>query len=83
MPRWSDPQKEYPAVEVGDRIVVIVMEREHAGAPIRPRLVILVAREFGWDAIEEMYQGYTPNDGALWSTEKDVCQIASIAGAAP
>jgi len=78
---WSKPTEEYPSVEVGDRVAVIVMEREHATAPIRPRLVILIATESGWDSTEEMYQGYTPNDGVLWSAENDICRSAATIAA--
>jgi hypothetical protein len=75
MPKWMKPAEELPDVYAGDRVCIIVMERESAGKPIKPRLVTLEATEDGWDAIEDLYQGYTPHDGVLWSTEKDICGI--------
>lgn len=79
MARWMKPTEEMPYnLAAGDRVCVIVRERPYANARVRSRLVILVATETGWDAIEDAYAGYTPADGYLWSLERDVCQIAEV-----
>lgn len=75
MPKWTKPTEALPDVYAGDRVCIIVMEREHAGGPIKPRLVILEATEDGWDSLEDVFQGYTPHDGILWSTEQDICAV--------
>lgn len=76
MARWMRPSEEMPDVEAGDRVLIIVVERQYANARLQPRLVILEATEDGWTSLDEVYVGYTPADGVLWSLEKDVCGIA-------
>lgn len=78
MPRWMKPSEELPDVSVGDRIVIIVREREREGWPLQNRLVILEAKEDGWTSPDEFYAGYSVHDGLLWSTEKDICGIADV-----
>jgi hypothetical protein len=59
--------------------VIIVAERHHPMTipwPRKPRLVILEATETGWESPDPTYVGYGPEDGVLWSMEKDVCGIA-------
>lgn len=65
MPRWMKPDEEMPNVPVGDRIVIIVNERQHERAALSPRLVILEATETGWDSPDPVYGGYSPEDGVL------------------
>lgn len=77
MPRWMKPTEEVPdEVEVGDRVCIIVVETMPGRKKPSPRLVILEATEDGWESMDDVYAGYTPQDGVLWSTEKDICQIA-------
>lgn len=77
MARWMRPEDEMPGeCECGDRLCIIVAERESPKQRKTPRLVILIATEDGWDAVDELYQGYSPGDGVLWAWEKDVCGIA-------
>lgn len=78
MPKWTKPDEALPECEVGDRIVVIVVERVSKDGPVRPSLVILEATETGWYSLDDLYSGYGPEDGVLWSTERDICQIAEI-----
>ena len=78
MPKWTKPSEGLPECECGDRVVVILREREHARAPLKPRLIILEATEHGWNSPDELYVGYSPEDGELWSMESDVCQIANV-----
>jgi hypothetical protein len=71
------PEEEMPGdCECGDRLCIIVAERESPKHRIAPRLVILIATEQGWDSTEDVFQGYGPQDGILWAWEKDVCGIA-------
>ena len=74
------PTEEMPEVEAGDRVAIIVRERQSARGPFSLRLVILEATETGWYSADSFYAGYTPDDGELWSTEKDICAIAGIIG---
>jgi hypothetical protein len=74
-PKWMKPTEEMPDVLCGDRVCIIVMEVLPGHKRPSPRLVTLIAKEDGWDAIEDVYSGYTPYDGVLWSTEKDICGI--------
>lgn len=76
MARWMKPSEEMPSCEVGDRVLVILEERERGR--LRKRLVILEATETGWEPTDDFYTGYTPADGVLWSYERDVCQIAAV-----
>jgi len=78
MPKWMKPQEEMPDVEAGDRILVIVREREEVESPLENKLLILEATEDGWFSPDPDYAGYSVTDGILWSAEKDVCQIANI-----
>jgi hypothetical protein len=78
MPRWMKPTEELPEVNCGDRIVIIVRERPRADATLDNRLVILEATETGWYCADDTYAGYSVHDGILWTTEKDVCQIADV-----
>jgi predicted RNA-binding Zn-ribbon protein involved in translation (DUF1610 family) len=78
MARWMKPTEEMPKVEAGDRVLIIVRERLRVGSPLFNRLVTLVATEDGWEALEDAYYGYTPHDGVLWTTEKDLCQIGTV-----
>jgi hypothetical protein len=78
MARWMKPTEESPQVEVGDRIVIIVMERRYEDSPIEPHLVILERSEGGWDSCDTVFSGYNPYDGVLWAHEKDICQIARV-----
>ena len=78
MPKWTAPSEGMPDVYAGERVLVIVMERATDRDPIKPRLVTLEATEDGWRAVEDMYAGYTTFDGVLWTTEKNLCQIAEI-----
>lgn len=77
MARWMKPTEEMPAVYVGDRICIIVAEREAKGRPLKPRLVILEATEGGWDSSDPTYSGYTVEDAILWAHEGSVTAIAS------
>lgn len=79
MPKWMKPEEEHPNdhdMECGDRIVIIVAERLESGRLRTPRLVILEATETGWESPDPTYAGYGPEDGLLWSMERDVCRIA-------
>lgn len=76
MARWMKPEEEMPEVEVGDRILLIVVERAWEKAPLMPRLVILEAEDESWTSPDPTYVGYSPEDGVLWAHEKDVCAIA-------
>lgn len=78
MTNWIRTVDELPAeCECGDRLCIIVAERESPKHKIAPRLVILIATEQGWDSVDEIYQGYGPEDSILWAWEKDVCSIAN------
>jgi len=76
MARWMKPTEDTPICSVGERIVIIVSERERAKASLRPRLVTLVAEEEGWAALEDTYSGYGCEDAVLWAYERDVCAVA-------
>lgn len=76
MPKWKKPSEAFPEVYVGDRVIVIVEEVNPRTAKIGFRLVVLEATEDSWDSIDETYDGYTPEDGVLWTTEKDLCAAA-------
>lgn len=77
MARWMKPTEELPCCEVGDRVLVIMRETER-GKWVR-RLVILEAKEEGWESPDPTYVGYSPEDGQLWAMEKDVVQVAAVA----
>ena len=79
MPKWTRPSEGQPECEAGDRVLLVVRERTNAKAKLRPRLVILEATEDGWDSPDPTYEGYTPEDGAFWSMERDVCAFADNA----
>lgn len=76
MPKWSKPSEELPECEAGDRVLLIVCERETSRSPFRPKMVILEATEDGWYSPDETYTGYFPSDSVLWAYEKNVCEIA-------
>lgn len=79
MARWMKPNEEPPVnLEAGDRIVMIVRERETCGSPLRSRVVILEATEDGWYSPDDTYAGYTIHDGYIYTTERDLCQISAI-----
>ena len=78
MPRWAKPSEELPELECGDRVLVIIMERPRFGGHIAPRLIILEAVEDGWSCEDDTFNGYSPEDGVLWSLESDVCQIVHV-----
>ncbi len=65
---WHEPS-DIPECDVGDRILVIVNERESAFTPLRPRIIILEARDVGWDSADVAYAGYGFEDGILWAYE--------------
>lgn len=74
------PTEELPGVdEVGDRVLVIVVEHPLNRSPMAPRLVILAAGKDGWYSPDPVYEGYAPADGILWAWEDDVCGIARVA----
>lgn len=76
IPRWTSTNTELPDVEAGDRVFVIVVEVLPGHKKPSPRIVTLEALEFGWRAIEDTYQGYTPSDGELWISEKCLCGVS-------
>ncbi len=77
MPKWTKPSEALPKVETGDRVIVIVHEVNPRTAKFCFRAVVLEATEDSWYSIDETYHGYTPEDGVLWTTEKDLCGIAA------
>ena len=76
MPKWTKPSEGLPEVEVGDRVIVIVHKRSRWTDPVTFAAVILEATETGWQDAEDT--GYTPEDGVLWTTEKDLCGVAAM-----
>jgi hypothetical protein len=83
MPRWMKPEEECPNrddLACGDRIVIIVVERSEDERHKTPRLVILEVTETGWTSSDPACSGYVPEDGILWSMEKDVCAVAHVLG---
>ena len=79
MAKWTKPSEGLPECNVGDRVVVILAERETERHAILPRIVVLNCEESGWSCDDAFYSGYTPSDGVLWSLESDVCQVAYVA----
>ena len=81
---WKQPNEPLPEnFYAGDRIAIIVVERAHACAPLRPRVVMLTALESGWTPDDEVYSGYGPQDGVAWAAERDLTTdaVAVYAGA--
>lgn len=78
MAKWTRPSEGLPKVWAGDRVAVIVVERPAAGCPLRPFLILLTATEDGWVSDDPTYSGYTPDDGAFWATESDLCRFAMV-----
>ena len=76
MPHWRKPSEELPEVEAGDRVAIIVYEACPHSKAMQFRIVMLEATEDGWTSPDDTYGGYTPEDGVLWTTEKDLCGIA-------
>ena len=77
MPKWTKPSEGLPECEAGDRILLIVNERTNRqSVRTTRRLVILEATETGWESPDDVYSGYTPEDGEFWSMERDVCLFA-------
>lgn len=74
---WRKPSEALPVCEVGDRIVIIVNERERADLNLRRRLVLLTATESGWYSDEDFYAGYSVDDGERWAYERDVIEAAN------
>src|SRR5438105_155871 len=72
MPKWTKPEEKMPSVHVGDRIVIMVAERQSPHVRKKPRLVIIEATEDGWKSNDPVYVGYGPEDGILWAPESDV-----------
>lgn len=77
MARWMKPEEELPECDEGERIVMIVRERdiESLRAPMVDRLVIIAKTRTGWHSTG----GFTPPDAILWTYEKDLVKIAEIA----
>ena len=81
MPKWTKPSEGLPEVDVGDRVLVIVVERlDRRSLRKTPRLVILERTETGWMSPDMVYAGYTPEDGEYWSLERDVCSFVGYVG---
>lgn len=76
MPKWTKPSEGLPEVDAGDRVIVIVEEADPRTVKTQFRAIILQAAEIGWEATDETYIGYTPEDGVLWTTEDSLCGIA-------
>lgn len=75
---WHKPTDPLPTnLYVGDRIALIVVERAHACAPLKPFIVMLTAGESGWTADDPTFNGYGPTDGVAWATEKDLLAAAA------
>lgn len=68
--KWTKPSEETPRCAVGDRILVVLREKEN-GKWVR-RLAILEAQEDGWRSLDDFYVGYSPDDAELWAHERDV-----------
>ena len=70
---WRDCHDDPPGqCLAGDRLLVIMEEREREGGPFVRRLVVLTATEDGWEATDQEFGGYTPADGLLWRWERDL-----------
>lgn len=72
---WQLISESHPTDESyceGDRLALIVHEREEAGCPLVARIVMLSALEDGWKSDDPRYSGYTPQDGIAWAWEKDL-----------
>ena len=80
MPKWTKPEEGIPDVEAGDRVLVIIVERDPVRDRYLPRLAILEATETGWTCSDETYSGYTIEDCSLWSLESDVTGIVRAIG---
>jgi hypothetical protein len=63
----------------GDRLAIAVVEREELHAPLKPRIVMLTAREHGWEADDPTFSGYSPSDGEFWAIEKELLGDAALA----
>lgn len=74
--KWKRVDDEWPAGNVGDRIVLIVSEREAPENRKVPRLVILEAVDDGWTSPDPMYAGYDPEDGIVWTWERSIIGTA-------
>ena len=59
----------------GDRIVVLLNERNPDTSKLEPRLIVVVANEWGWECGDGTYDGYEPHDGTHWGQEKDVIAV--------
>jgi hypothetical protein len=78
MIKWTRPEDGLPKVWAGERVAVIVIERPQATLPLQAYLVVLTATEDGWRSDDPTYNGYTPEDGAFWVTEHDLCGFARV-----
>lgn len=79
MPKWTKPSDGLPeGIEVGDRILGVVHERNPRTLRFERRMLILESTETGWHSPDETYAGYSIHDCEYWSTEKDVLMFAKI-----
>lgn len=64
MPKWTRPSEGLPQCDVGNRILLIVIERlDRRSIRKTPRLVILERTEIGWTSPDAVYAGYSVEDG--------------------
>ncbi len=59
---WVKPDEQLP-LEAGDRVFVVVNERAYEGGPIVPRIIVLIAQEYGFIAEDETYSGCLKQHG--------------------
>lgn len=72
---WHPAQDPLPALEVGDRVLIVVDELPFREARYSVKtIVILVATETGWDSPDPVYGGYSVEDGIVWALERDILE---------
>lgn len=54
---------------VGDRVVIFFKSRHPWTRILEHRLVILERTEDGWNSLDPIFAGYTPEDGLQWCSE--------------
>jgi len=73
MARWMTPDECDPVCAIGERLVMIVRERDlnKLREPMVDRIVLLTRTVNGW----ESEGGYTVPDAILWTYESDLVKI--------
>lgn len=79
MAKWMQPSEEMPDCLPGDRVLMIVRERLNGSDKMEDCLIILdYLGGDRWGNSGGAYDYYGPEDGLLWTYEKDLVKIAEI-----